>query len=333
MPTSVSGQDPTVQPTRACTKCGGSGPFGRDKKARDGFSSRCKKCAAENTRRWYALNTKCPRASIVKVCSGCGGVGPFYKQRGTKDGLMTVCVLCCKAQPGRQVTHIRQLAVQRRKANPEKARAKDAREREKYSARIKNNWLSWKYGLKPGDKERMIEAQEGKCTICQDPLKPRFTDVDHDHATLKIRGVLCRRCNSMLGLFKDGPALLECACAYLQGFKVVHTEQPLLSLDWASPVHANYIRKWRLQHLYGLSADDFFRLVSEQGGRCVLCSSTLGPGRETHIDHDHSTGKVRGLLCKHCNVALGQARESITILQAALSYLRAYREKACSQQS
>jgi hypothetical protein len=58
-------------------------------------------------------------------------------------------------------------------------------------------------------------------------------------------------------------------------------------------------------------------MVEKQSGLCAICRSE----RATHIDHDHATDRVRGLLCLGCNAGIGQLRESIAILEAAIRYL------------
>lgn len=62
--------------------------------------------------------------------------------------------------------------------------------------------------------EEMVRAQDGLCAICSDPITTS-SPVDHCHTTLKVRGILCRSCNIGLGHFKDDPARLERAIAYL----------------------------------------------------------------------------------------------------------------------
>lgn len=78
----------------------------------------------------------------------------------------------------------------------------------------------------------------------------------------------------------------------------------------------------RIQRLYGLSALQFQSLWATQAGLCGICSEALQPGKHCHIDHDHATGAVRGLLCQHCNVGLGRFRDSIPRLQGAIVYLK-----------
>jgi hypothetical protein len=71
---------------------------------------------------------------------------------------------------------------------------------------------------------------------------------------------------------------------------------------------------------YGLSADDIKAIWQRQGGKCAICESLL-PGRKFHIDHNHSTGAVRGLLCVACNTALGLMGESLGRMARAIDYL------------
>lgn len=73
---------------------------------------------------------------------------------------------------------------------------------------------------------------------------------------------------------------------------------------------------------YGLTPDDLDRLLARQGNRCAICGEEhRGRGKRLHVDHDHATGKVRGLLCGPCNVALGGFNDDPTRLRAAVRYL------------
>mgnify|MGYP000917389787 FL=1 len=79
-----------------------------------------------------------------------------------------------------------------------------------------------------------------------------------------------------------------------------------------------------LSRSYGLSGEDFERMLAAQGGRCRLCGARLDGARGAfvpHVDHCHTSGRVRGLLCHHCNVLLGHAKESPTLLRAAANYV------------
>jgi hypothetical protein len=71
---------------------------------------------------------------------------------------------------------------------------------------------------------------------------------------------------------------------------------------------------------YRLEPDEFDRLLESQGGRCAICRA-LGGKRAFHVDHDHRSGRVRGILCHHCNLLLGNAKDDMETLKAAASYL------------
>ena len=76
--------------------------------------------------------------------------------------------------------------------------------------------------------------------------------------------------------------------------------------------------------LYGIDSGSINSMLEEQGHACAICETQFdySEHRATHIDHDHRTGKVRGILCKRCNVAIGMLRDSPTNADKAAEYLR-----------
>jgi len=77
------------------------------------------------------------------------------------------------------------------------------------------------------------------------------------------------------------------------------------------------------RYLYGISPEQFEALIQAQGGGCGVCGTSewSGKGRAPHVDHDHATGAVRGVLCHHCNLMLGNAKDDPALLRAAADYL------------
>lgn len=82
-------------------------------------------------------------------------------------------------------------------------------------------------------------------------------------------------------------------------------------------------RDYHLRKTYGISFHDYNALLEKQGGKCAICSRSFGNGRCGYlfVDHNHETGKVRGLLCGRCNSAIGMLAESNEQLHRAIAYL------------
>jgi hypothetical protein len=81
-------------------------------------------------------------------------------------------------------------------------------------------------------------------------------------------------------------------------------------------------RQWRprvLRQKYGITVEDFRDLLVGQAGRCLVCHHV--PSGDLVVDHDHVTGRVRGLLCQKCNRMLGHANDDQRVLRSAIRYL------------
>ncbi len=81
------------------------------------------------------------------------------------------------------------------------------------------------------------------------------------------------------------------------------------------------IRSAQYRRLYGIDLEEYGDLLEHQGGSCAVCGAEPLPHRKLDIDHDHRTGAVRGLLCLHCNLALGHLRESPALARALAQYM------------
>src|SRR5688572_25447976 len=133
----------------------------------------------------------------MKTCSKClveKSFDNFHKQPQGKNGLHPRCKGCRRQQ------------------------YKDYYDNyEKERQRVKHNpvrWRKYKYGLNDTDYASMLEAQDGKCKICGVVAK-RF-DVDHCHSTNKVRGLLCHKCNWVLGQVNDDVGILQNMINYLE---------------------------------------------------------------------------------------------------------------------
>lgn len=77
---------------------------------------------------------------------------------------------------------------------------------------------------------------------------------------------------------------------------------------------------------YGLTPERRAELLAEQDGGCGICRGPLDGKRRGHVDHDHESGAVRGLLCHRCNTAIGLLREDPNTLRAAIAYLERHHD-------
>jgi hypothetical protein len=179
------------------------------------------------------------------------------------------------------------------------------------------------YRLAPSDYVRLLDRQKGLCAICETDKpssgnSPRFKNfaVDHDHVTERVRGLLCANCNRGIGSFDDNVKLLLRAARYLERTPpTLVTEPP----SRRGPSSRWYARRNRgSAHL--LSKKGRAELLAHQKGVCAICHRRSE--RALHVDHDHKTNAVRGLLCHPCNPGLGLLRSDPKLLRKAASYLR-----------
>lgn len=91
--------------------------------------------------------------------------------------------------------------------------------------------------------------------------------------------------------------------------------------------YARLRNRWHIKNAYGLTEKNFTDLMRSQKSRCAICKRLFSVLRKTyknpvHIDHNHKTGKVRGLLCNKCNWMLGNAGENVKTLEFAIAYIK-----------
>ena len=141
---------------------------------------------------------------MTRVCTSCQIEKPFadfHRAKKGKFGLQSHCKPCAIAA-----------SMKRHKARPIEAKRL-----------IKRRHILKKQGLSEELYELIWDLQEGKCAVCARPetgtsgihRTPCQLAVDHDHASGMVLGLLCSRCNTGIGLFRDDPKLLNAAQEYL----------------------------------------------------------------------------------------------------------------------
>jgi hypothetical protein len=71
---------------------------------------------------------------------------------------------------------------------------------------------------------------------------------------------------------------------------------------------------------YGISREDYAQMLVDQNNQCAICKKQIG--WEAAVDHCHNTDKIRGLLCRNCNLGLGGFKDNIETIRKAISYVK-----------
>ena len=85
-----------------------------------------------------------------------------------------------------------------------------------------------------------------------------------------------------------------------------------------------YQKLYRLKIKYKLTIEQYNELLIKYNNQCAICHKKFKNDTDIHIDHNHITGKVRGLLCNKHNLLLGMADDNITILNNSIKYLESF---------
>lgn len=81
-----------------------------------------------------------------------------------------------------------------------------------------------------------------------------------------------------------------------------------------------------LKRNYGISLEQYKEMESRQEGLCSICRRPPVGKKRLGVDHNHTTGKIRDLLCHHCNAAIGHLMESPELMRSAAEYIERHRE-------
>jgi len=110
---------------------------------------------------------------------------------------------------------------------------------------------------------------------------------------------------------------------YYREYRKTHKEQTKNSYKKYQKTHKEKIREYCIKHKYNLTKLDFNNLLLAQNNRCAICNESLDltNTRNIHIDHNHKTKKIRGILCQKCNQAIGLLRDNPEYAYNASIYL------------
>lgn len=125
--------------------------------------------------------------------------------------------------------------------------------------------------------------------------------------------------NSLEKGFTTYNSLTECPKGHIERY--VTTNNCVQCSDDQNKKRKHTLKWWRVKKLYGVTEKQFFKMIQEQEHKCSICEDKITEIK-SHIDHCHSTGKVRSLLCSKCNQGIGLFNEDQERMASAINYLR-----------
>lgn len=122
--------------------------------------------------------------------------------------------------------------------------------------------------------------------------------------------------------YKDGRTHTE----YAREWAKAHPEQVAARKRRWQQQNRDKVRNAHLVRTYGITLEEYTRLLHQQQSACAVCGFVPGPDdRGLVVDHCHDTGEVRGLLCNNCNTGIGLLQDNPQVVEAAAMYLRRYK--------
>lgn len=104
----------------------------------------------------------------------------------------------------------------------------------------------------------------------------------------------------------------------------IHREKMKLESKKWQLENPDKVKHKRLMSAFGITLDQYNEMLAKQNHACAICGMTdqSNPKVFPHVDHCHATGKIRGILCSNCNMALGKFKDDTSLLYSAISYLQ-----------
>lgn len=202
-----------------------------------------------------------------------------------------------------------------------------------------------------------IARGHGRCRACWVAFRARHDQRDRRGCKANLKalatgGIQCSKCGERKPLDAFRPSVVNkgsgvcrpCFAVYArewngknpekariryEAWKAKKPPEDMLAQRRAAAERARSSGKRRFYHVkskYGITRDDYEAMMEAQGGACAICLRAPEPGRHLAVDHEHDTGRVRGLLCRTCNSALGLFYENTDSMRRAIAYLESWNQ-------
>jgi len=122
------------------------------------------------------------------------------------------------------------------------------------------------------------------------------------------------------------PAQIEGERARCRAYRKAHWNEILAKKRAKYKVDPERAKDAWLRHNRGITLAEFKAILGRQSGVCAICRTTEWGKKGPHVDHDHATGEVRGILCCRCNTGIGNLKDDPDLISRAALYLRAHKK-------
>lgn len=275
---------------KTCSVCHQEKPledFYRQSNSADGHNYTCKECSRARSKNWKKNNPE--KASEHRRKREAVNADREPRSDGTK-----VCDVCYREQP-RTEFYLNRLATDGRQHS-----CKDCQKsrnlkwnrdhREQFNENGRRYWENNREGINA--KRRLRNETDDEYRERRATERRRYWNANREKLLVQQRDWY----NSPEGI------------AWNRDYKERNKER----------TRARYVFR-----TYGLTSEDYELMASAQGHRCAICNKE--PKGQWHVDHDHSTGQVRALLCRLCNQGLGSFEDDPERLRVAASYIEKYK--------
>jgi len=159
-----------------------------------------------------------------------------------------------------------------------------------------------------------------RCIECATQARTRYELLPDDHPLIADGKRRCPQCQeerplSEFGRTRFSPLGRQYTCTECMNNRR-RKNTPRRKSAFTNATEYQRVWKWKL------SAAEFDKLFKSQNGQCAICAKSLEYyAKDTCVDHDHKSGKIRGILCGKCNLGIGHLRDSPATILASVNYL------------
>ena len=159
------------------------------------------------------------------------------------------------------------------------------------------------------------------CTKCG-VTKPLFEFYDNK-AAKSGKFSACRKCCKIYRILNKARKIEYDQKRYAENADQLKTYQKQYKAENPDKIKQNR-NKYHLKKRYGLSPQEKQSMLDDQNNCCAICKIEFDDAKATHVDHNHDTNELRGILCRNCNLGLGHFKDSKNLILDAVKYLTRY---------